>query len=129
MADESREPSASFDLHTSSRSEQTAPTWLTQVLVLLRALWARWLPLPLVERLRVERGRAGQFEPIDFVLVLFVYAMSGATTLKDLYKQAKPVTAVLTGAWLRHALPSRSALSRFLGDVSSANVEEVRTLF
>lgn len=129
MADESREPSASFDLHTCSRSEQTVPTWLTEVLVLLRALGARWLLLPLEQQVRVERGRAGKFEAIDFVLVLFVYAISGAKTLKELYKQAGPVRAVLAGAWLRDVVPGRSALSRFLGDVSSANVEQVRTLF
>jgi hypothetical protein len=92
-------------------------------------MWACGRPVPGVRQLGVERGRAGNFEAIDFVLVLFVYAISGAKTLKELYKQAGPVTAVLAGAWQRHAVPGRSALSRFLGDISSANVEEVRTLF
>ena len=129
MADESREHSASFELHTTSFSELATPPWLTEAIVALRALWACWLPLPLVERVRVERGRAGTFEVLDFVLVLLIYAVSGARTLKELYKQGTPFMSVLAGTWLRNAWPSRSALSRFLGDISPVAVEEMRTLF
>ncbi len=88
---------------------------------MLRAWWMRWLPMPLVTSVRVERGRAGTFEVIDFVLVLLAYAVSGAATLRAYYEQAPPAEPTLMGSWQRHALPSRSALSRFLGDVSGSS--------
>jgi hypothetical protein len=129
MADESRELSASFDLHTSSASQSTAPPWSADAIIMLRDCWARWLLMPLVEHVRVRRGRAGTFEVLDFVLILLVYATSGARTLKDFYQQAKPVLGTLAAAWQRRTCPSPSALSRFLKDVSSESVESMRPLF
>jgi hypothetical protein len=130
MADRPSEPDdLTLDLRASSSPRPTVPPWLTEAVLVLRAWWTRWLPLPLVTRVRVERGRAGTFEVIDFVLVLLAYAVSGAATLRAFYEQARPAAPALMGSWQRHALPSRSALSRFLGDVSWTAVESLRTLF
>lgn len=129
MTDEPREHSAVFDLETSAASQRIAPAWITEGTVLLRALWVRWVPLPLATCVPVARGRAGKFELLDFVLVLLTYAASGAATLKDLYEQAGPSAGVLAASWQRARWPSRSALSRWLRDVSSVTVEPLRTLF
>jgi hypothetical protein len=129
MADESHEHSAALQLSTSSAPEPTAPPWLTEAVVLLQAWWSRWLPLRLAEGVRVERGRAGVFEVVDFVLVLLSYAVSGAPTLHAFYGQAQPCAAVLMGAWARDGMPSRSALSRFLCAFSPVTVEALRAFF
>lgn len=130
MADHPCEPDdLGLDLRASSAPRPAAPPWLTEAVLVLRVWWTRWLLLPLVTTVRVERGRAGTFEVIDFVLVLLAYAVSGAPTLRAFYAQARPAARALMGSWQRHAQPSRSALSRFLGDVSWTAVESLRTLF
>jgi len=129
MSDESREHSAALHLSTTSASKPTAPPWLTQAIVLMQAWWSGWLLLPLVECVRVVRGRVGTFEVMDFVLVLLAYASSEAPTLKAFYAQAEPSAEVLMSAWGRNAMPSRSALSRFLGCVSAPAVEALRDFF
>lgn len=129
MTDESREHSAALHLSSSSRTEPTAPPWLTEVLVLLQTWWSEWLPLPLVEHVRVPRGRAGTFVVVDFVLVLLAYASSRAPMLKAFYEQAQPVASVVMCAWGRTRMPSRSALSRFLKSVPPTAVEALRDFF
>lgn len=130
MADPPCEPDDLItDLRATSSPKPTAPPWLTEAVLVLRAWWTRWLPLPLVTSVRVVRGRAGRFEVLDFVLVLLAYAVSGTATLRVFHDQARTVSEALMGSWQRHALPSRSALSRFLRDVSWASVESLRTLF
>jgi hypothetical protein len=129
MADESLEHSAALHLSTSSASERTAPPWTTEALVLLRAWWSRLLLIPLIELVRLDRGRAGTFEVVDFVLVLLAYATSGARTLKEFYAQAQPCAEALMGAWARDRMPSRSALSRALDAFSPKSVEALRELF
>jgi hypothetical protein len=129
MTDEPQEHSAVFDVEASASSQRIAPAWITEAIVLLRALWVRWLPLPLATCMPMKRGRAGKFEVLDFVLVLLTYAASGATTLKDLYAQAEPSAGVLAAAWQRVGWPSRSALSRVLRAISPTTLAPLRTLF
>jgi hypothetical protein len=129
MSDESHQHSAALHLSSSSASEPSAAPWLTQAIVLLRAWWSGWLLLPLVECVRLVRGRAGKFEVMDFVLVLVAYASSRAATLEDFYEQAQPTAQALMGAWGRSEMPSRSALSRFLAAVTAPTVEALRDFF
>jgi hypothetical protein len=128
-ADEPREHSAALHLSTSPAGERTPPSWLTEAILLLRVWWSRWTLLPLVEGVRLERGRAGTFELLDFVLVLLAYAVSGAPTLEDFYDQVQPGAASLMGVWMRHQMPSRSALSRALQSVTDKTVDALRALF
>jgi hypothetical protein len=129
MTDECRQPSASLELRSTESSQAVAPPWTTEALLVARALWSRWALLPLVEQVRVARGRAGTYAVVDFLLVLLTYAVSGTAHLKAFYAQVAPITAVLSAAWLRDQWPSRSALSRFLDDVSAPSLEALRTLF
>lgn len=129
MADESPQHSASFELHASPDSHPTPPPWAAEAIVTLRAFWARWTLMPLSTQVRVARKRSGTFDVLDFVSVLLAYAASGATTLKAYYEQARPIEGALAGLWLRDKRPSRSALSRFLADVTAPPVEALRTLF
>jgi len=43
----------------------------------------------------VERGRMGQYEVMDFVLLLISYAVSGERTIADFYRAIAPVKTVL----------------------------------
>lgn len=75
------------------------------------------------------RRRIGHYEAIDFLAVLFGYAISGERTLEGFYKHLRPFTVPFMALFERDRLPSRSALSRFLAALCEAPIEALRTLF
>jgi len=66
---------------------------------------------------------------IDFLVVLFGYAISGERTLEAFYKRLHPFAAGFMALFGRERLPSRSTLSRFLASLTQPPVEALRTLF
>src|SRR6267154_510737 len=70
------------------------------------------------ERVRFARRRFGHFEVIDFLAVLFGYAISGERTLEAFYESLQPFAVPFMALFERTRLPSRSALSRFLAQLS-----------
>src|SRR5436190_4353930 len=81
------------------------------------------------ERVRFARKRFGRYEVIDFLVVLFGYAISGERTLEEFYQRLQPFAVPFMALFERERLPSRSALSRFLAALTEAPVEALRTLF
>jgi len=75
------------------------------------------------------RRRFGHYEAIDFLAVLFGYAISGERTLEKFYQRLRPVAVPFMALFERDRLPSRSALSRFLAALTEEPVEALRTLF
>jgi hypothetical protein len=78
---------------------------------------------------RFARRRFGHYEVIDFLAVLFGYAISGERTLEAFYERLQPFAVPFMALFERDQLPSRSALSRFLAALTEAPVEVLRTLF
>jgi hypothetical protein len=78
---------------------------------------------------RFARRRFGRYEVIDFLAVLFGYAISGERTLEEFYERLQPFAVPFMALFERDQLPSRSALSRFLAALTEAPVEALRTLF
>src|SRR5438128_9874716 len=66
---------------------------------------------------------------IDFLAVLFGYAISGERTLEAFYEQLLPLAQPFMALFERERLPSRSALSRFLASLTPTATEALRTLF
>jgi hypothetical protein len=83
----------------------------------------------LCEQVRFARKRFGRYEVIDFLAVLFGYAISGERTLEEFYESLQPFAVPFMALFERDRLPSRSALSRFLAALTPAPVEALRTLF
>jgi hypothetical protein len=81
------------------------------------------------ERVRFARRRFGHYEVIDFLAVLFGYAISGEGTLEAFYERLAPWAETFMALFNREQLPSRSALSRFLVSFTPAAVEALRVLF
>jgi hypothetical protein len=81
------------------------------------------------ERVRFARRRFGRYEVIDFVAVLFGYAISGERTLEAFYERLHPFAAGFMALFGREQLPARSTLSRFLASLTPTAVEALRTLF
>jgi hypothetical protein len=66
---------------------------------------------------------------IDFLAVLFGYAISGERTLEAFYQRLQPFAIPFMALFERDRLPARSTLSRFLATLTEAPVETLRTLF
>jgi hypothetical protein len=81
------------------------------------------------ERVRFRRRRFGQYEVIDFLAVLFGYAISGERTLETFYQRLHPFAVPFMALFERDQLPARSTLSRFLAALTQEPVEALRSLF
>jgi hypothetical protein len=105
------------------------PPWLAEAALVTSWFWKSNFVEQFKNNLLIPRGRMGFFTPIDFLLTVLLYGISGEETLKFFYKVSGPWRAILAGFWFRETLPSRSALSRFLADVPAEAVASTRSLF
>ena len=83
----------------------------------------------IADGVRFARRRFGRYEVIDFLAVLFGYAISGERTLEAFYERLQPFAGPFMALFDRDQLPARSTLSRFLAALTEASVETLRTLF
>jgi hypothetical protein len=81
------------------------------------------------EQVRFARKRFGRYAIIDFLAVLFSYAISGERTLEDFYERLQPFAGPFMALFDRDQLRARSTRSRFLAALTEAPVEVLRTLF
>jgi hypothetical protein len=81
------------------------------------------------EQVRFARARFGQYDLIDFVVVLIGYVLSGEPTLLAFYERLAPFAEPFMALFGRHRLPHRSTLSRFLAALDQSTVEALRSLF
>ena len=75
------------------------------------------------------RGRFGSYEPLDFLVLLIGYAVSGERTLSDFFQRVAPFDAAFMALFGRAELPHRASFSRFLASVDRPCLEAFRTLF
>ena len=66
---------------------------------------------------------------IDFLAVLFGYAISGERTLEAFYEGVQPFAPAFMALFDRDQLPARSTLSRFLTALRPEPVEALRAVF
>jgi hypothetical protein len=119
----------SVRIQTSSESVPSAPSWFGEVVLIATHLRQHDVLTKIAERVRFARRRLGRYEVIDFLAVLFGYAISGECTLEAFYERLQPFAVPFMALFERDQLPSRSALSRFLAALTEAPVEALRTLF
>jgi hypothetical protein len=77
----------------------------------------------------MTRRRFGRYEVIDFLVVLFGYAISGERTLEAFYQRLQPFADPFMALFGRDRQPVRSTLSRFLAALTSEPVDTLRSLF
>src|SRR5579872_1194798 len=80
------------------------------------------------EQVRFARQRFGRYDVLDFLAVLFGYALSGERTLQDFYAAVHPFASAFMALFGRTSLPAASTLSRFFTALPSEPVEALRTL-
>jgi hypothetical protein len=116
-------------IQTSSESVPSTPSWFGEVVLMAAHLRKHGVLTQISERVRFARRRFGDYEVIDFLAVLFGYAISGERTLEAFYARLQPFAVPFMALFERDQLPSRSALSRFLAQLPEGPVEALRTLF
>ncbi len=115
-------------IQASADSVPSLPCWFGEVTLLAQHLHRQGVLAAIEEQVRFARRRFGRYEVIDFVAVLFGYAISGERTLEAFYERLSPWAAAFMALFGRDRLPARSTLSRFLASLDQAAVEALRTL-
>ncbi len=119
----------SLIIQTSSESVSSPPSWFGEVVLMAAHLRKHGVLDKISERVRFARRRFGRYEVIDFLAVLFGYAISGERTLEAFYAKLQPFAVPFMALFERDHLPARSTLSRFLAALTAEPVEALRTLF
>ncbi len=127
------DPQSDFDgsalIQTSAESASSTPSWFEEVVLLTAHLQKHGVLTKITEQVRFARRRFGRYDVIDFLAVLFGYAVSSERTLDEFYASLQPFAAAFMALFERDRLPSRSVLSRFLAALTEPPVEVLRTLF
>ncbi len=116
-------------IQVNPESVPSIPSWLAEGAAFAQVLISTGILKAIEERVQFVRARFGQYDTIDFVVVLIGYGLSGERTLQAFYERLLPFADAFMALFGRHHLPSRSALSRFLAALDQATVELLRTLF
>src|SRR6266496_3782383 len=120
---------SSVKIQATSESNFSIPSWFGEVVVISRYLHKQDVLNKINEQVRFARRRFGRYEVMDFLAVLFGYAISGERTLEEFYERLQPFAVPFMALFERDRLPSRSALSRFLAALTEAPIEALNTLF
>jgi hypothetical protein len=110
-------PDPCIEVQTSPVERPSVPPWFAEVAILSQHLATKGLLEVFTHRIRLVRGQFGHYEPIDFLVLLIGYAISGERTLADFFERLAPFGAAFMALFGRGTLPHRSSLSRFLADV------------
>ncbi len=116
-------------IQTSAESVPSTPSWFGEVVLMATHLCKHGVLTKISEQVRFARRRFGRYDVIDFLVVLFGYAISGERTLEEFYERIQPFAVPFMALFERDRLPSRSAFSRFLAALTEVPIEALRTLF
>src|SRR5207245_732853 len=116
-------------IQTSSESVPSTPSWFGEVVLMAAHLRKHGVLSKINEQVRFARKRFGHYEVIDFLAVLFGYAISGERTLEAFYEGLQPFAPTFMALFDRDQLPARSTLSRFLTALRPEPIEALRSLF
>src|SRR5260370_36364575 len=110
-------------------SVPATPSWVGEVAAFAQVLAHGGILKAIREQVRFARARFGEYDLIDFVVVLIGYAVSGEPTLLAFYERLAPFAEPFMALFGRNLLPHRSTLSRFLASLDQSTVEALRARF
>src|SRR6478609_5738416 len=122
---------ASSPLHIQAcaQAAPVPPCWFGELTLMVQFLQRQGVLTAIEEQVRFARRRFGHYDVIDFVALLFGYAISGERTLEAFYEQVQPWASAFMALFGRDRLPARCTLSRFLAALDQSAVGTLRTLF
>src|SRR5215472_15416251 len=101
-------------IQTAAHSVPSTPSWFGEVTLIVEHLRKQGVLAAISERVHFVRRRFGRYDVIDFLAILFGYAISGERTLEAFYERVRPFAETFMALFARDRLPARSTLSRFL---------------
>jgi hypothetical protein len=119
----------SVRIQTVAKAQPATPSWLGEVVLVACHLQKQGILNKIGERVRFARRRFGRYDVLDFLAVLFGYAISGERTLEAFYEVVLPFAVPFMALFGRASLPAASTLSRFLAALPAEPVEALRTFF
>jgi hypothetical protein len=90
-------------------SVPSTPSWFGEAALIIPYLRKQGILSAISSQVRLARRRFGHYEVIDFLAVLFGYAISGERTLETFYEHLLPFAQPFMALFDRQRLPSRSA--------------------
>ena len=99
-------------IQTSSQSILATPSWFGEATLIVEHLRKQGVLSAISERVRFARRRFGHYEVIDFLAVLFGYAISGERTLEAFYEELQPFAPTFMALFDRDQLPARKSGKR-----------------
>jgi hypothetical protein len=81
---------SSVHVQIAPTSVPSTPSWLGEVAVLAHVFGQFGLRKAIEQRVRFARARMGDYEVIDFVVMLMDYALSGEPTIEAFYQRLLP---------------------------------------
>ena len=115
-------------LVTHSAPNLQPPPWSALALIALESMIASHATALIELGLQVQRGRAGTYITLDFVLVLMTFALSFEPNLKTFYARLPPVADAFAALGNKTTLCSRAALGRFLQALQRSHVALLATM-
>src|SRR5260370_31348468 len=88
------------------QSVPSTPPWLAEVAAFAQVLASTGILSSIQQGVRFARACFGQYDTIDFVIVLIGYALSGEPTLKAFSEPLLPFVDPFMPLFGRHGLPS-----------------------
>ena len=76
-------------------SAPSTPSWMGEVAAVAHVLTHVGLLKAIQDHVQFARARFGQYDTIDFVVVLLGYALSGEATLQSFYERLAPSPHVM----------------------------------
>ena len=73
------------DIHTTPDPQPSIPPWFTESVLIAGYLRSHGLLQALNTQVRLVRGHFGRYEVLDFLALLFGYAISGERTLQTFF--------------------------------------------
>ncbi len=122
-------PHPCVDIHTTSAPQPSVPPWFAESVLIAGYLRSHGLLEALSTQVHLVRKRFGHYEVVDFLALLFGYAISGEWTLQAFFDRLHPFAEPFMALFERGALPHRSTLSRFLAAIDSSCLEALRVVF
>src|SRR6059058_446694 len=113
----------SVTIQVNPESVPSTPLWMGEVAAVAHVLTHVSLLKAIQEHVQFARARFGEYDTIDFVVVLVGYALSGEATLQSFYERLAPfadvfmalfvaITCLLARPFLAFLPPSIKRLSR-----------------
>jgi hypothetical protein len=122
-------PHPCVDIHTTPDPQPSIPPWFAEVVLMAGYLRGHGVLDAVNAQVHLVRKRFDRYEVIDFLVLLFGYAISGERTLQTFFDRLQPFATPFMALFERGALPHRATLSRFLAAVDTSCLEALRALF